>query len=66
MIRRSRREIARVVEKLEWDTHTDADGFNPDPLTIEEKRALADVFDTNPWNGTDTEAVDVLTAIHRS
>lgn len=65
MTRRSRREIARVVEKLERDRHTDPDGFDPDPLAAKEKRALADVFDADPWDGTDTEAVDILNTIHR-
>lgn len=65
MTRRSRRELKRAVGDLERDTHADAVEYDRDPLGTEEKRALADVFDTDPWDPTDTDGGDALAAIHR-
>ena len=65
MTRRSPRELERAVEELEHDTRADAVEYDPDPLAAEEKRALADVFDVDPWDPGDTNGADVLAAIHR-
>jgi hypothetical protein len=64
MTRPSKRELERRLEELEADTADTAE-YDRDPLTPEEKDALADVFDVDPWDTNDTDAGDALAAIHR-
>jgi hypothetical protein len=65
MTRPSRRELERRLEELEADTHADTAEYDRDPLTPEETRALAELFDVDPWDTNDTDAGDALAAIHR-
>ena len=64
MTRPSKRELERRLEELEADTADTAE-YDRDPLTPEEERALAELFDVDPWDPNDTDAGDALAAIHR-
>lgn len=41
-------DLDRRIARLEDDTHTE--GERPPELTIEEKEALAERFDVDPWD----------------
>jgi len=60
--RRSRREIRQAIERLERDSDSDGDTVEYDgrELTAEEKDALSDTFDVDPYADAEGPSLEEL------
>jgi len=61
--RRSRREIRQAIERLEQESGAPVEEYDGRELSPDEKDALADTFDVDPYDAAEEPSLEELEAL---